>query len=144
MLIRLCLSLLQSYDTKEPKTKFLSLEYFRGGGCNSLIINTMKNRFCEFFIYLIISELRRRLCASTETTTKSLIICILHTRTGVIQKKTAWDSTDSTVQGVLLLGMGREQPFIITDRFLSEVARCGDDIKKPRMGSTWRTSHSGL
>ena len=49
MLIRLCLSLLQSYDTKEPKTKFLSLEYFRGAGYNLLIINTMKNLFLRFF-----------------------------------------------------------------------------------------------
>ena len=49
MLIRLCLSLLQSYDTKEPKTKFLSLEYFRGVGHNSLIINTMKNLFLQIF-----------------------------------------------------------------------------------------------
>ena len=48
-MIRLCLSLLQSYDTKEPKTKFLSLEYFRGMGYNLLIINTMKNPFLRFF-----------------------------------------------------------------------------------------------
>ena len=28
--------------------------------------------------------------------------------------------------------------------FVSEWCRCGDDMKKPRMGSTCRTSHSGL
>lgn len=49
MLIRLCLSLLQSYDTKEPKTKFLSLEFFRGEGDNALIINTMTNLFLRIF-----------------------------------------------------------------------------------------------
>lgn len=49
MLIRLCLSLLQSYDTKEPKTKFLSLEFFRGMGYNSLIINIMTNPFLRIF-----------------------------------------------------------------------------------------------
>ena len=48
-MIRLCLSLLQSYDTKEPKTKFLSLEYFRGAGDNALIINTMTNSFLRIF-----------------------------------------------------------------------------------------------
>jgi hypothetical protein len=31
------------------KTKFLSLEFFRGGGYNSLIINTMKNPFLRIF-----------------------------------------------------------------------------------------------
>ena len=49
MLIRLCISLLQSYDTKEPKTKFLSLEFFRGEGDNTLIINTMTNSFLRIF-----------------------------------------------------------------------------------------------
>ena len=49
MLIRLSLSLLQSYDTKEPKTKFLSLEFFRGKGDNTLIINTMTNSFLQIF-----------------------------------------------------------------------------------------------
>ena len=48
-MIRLCLSLLQSYDTKEPKTKFLSLEYFREKGDNTLIINTMTNSFLRIF-----------------------------------------------------------------------------------------------
>ena len=48
-MIRLCLSLLQSYDTKEPKTKFLSLEFFHGEGDNALIINTMKNPFLQIF-----------------------------------------------------------------------------------------------
>ena len=43
------LSLLQSYDTKEPKTKFLSLEFFRGEGDNALIINTMTNSFLRIF-----------------------------------------------------------------------------------------------
>ena len=49
MLIRLCLSLLQSYDTKEPKTKFLSLKFFRGAEYNLLIINTMTNSFLRIF-----------------------------------------------------------------------------------------------
>lgn len=49
MLIRLSLSLLQSYDTKEPKTKFLSLEFFRGEEDNILIINTMTNSFLRIF-----------------------------------------------------------------------------------------------
>ena len=49
MLIRLCLSLLQSYDTKEPKTKFLSLEFFRWEGDNALIIDTMTNSFLQIF-----------------------------------------------------------------------------------------------
>ena len=49
MLIRLCLSLLQSYDTKEPQTKFLSLKFFRREGDNALIINTMTNSFLRIF-----------------------------------------------------------------------------------------------
>ena len=48
-MIRLCLSLLQSYDTKEPKTKFFSLDFFRGVGYNPLIINTMTNSFLRIF-----------------------------------------------------------------------------------------------
>ena len=48
-MIRLSLSLLQSYGTKEPKTKFLSLEFFRGEGDNALIISTMTNSFLLIF-----------------------------------------------------------------------------------------------
>ena len=39
---------------------------------------------------------------------KLLILCNLRGRISIKQKKTTWDSTDSTAQVVLLLGMGAE------------------------------------
>ena len=77
MLIRLCLSLLQSYDTKDPKTKFLSLEYFRRAWYNPLIISTMKNLFLRIFHlsdYQAVTSTTKHLYVNPR---KTLIFCPL-------------------------------------------------------------------
>ena len=78
MLISLCLSLLQSYDTKEPKTKFLSLKFFRGGGYNSLIINTMKNLFLHIFHLTDYQAVTRMTNQYLGKQRKTLIFCVLY------------------------------------------------------------------
>ena len=80
MLIRLCISLLQSYDTKEPKTKFLCLEFFRGGGDNLLIINTMKNLFLLIFHPSDYQVVRRMIKQHLGKRCKILILCMLQTQ----------------------------------------------------------------
>ena len=75
----MCLSLLQSYDTKEPKTKFLSLEFFRGGGDNALIISTMKKSFLCIFHpvdYQVVTRITKQYLGKVR---KTLIFCILQT-----------------------------------------------------------------
>ena len=77
MLIRSNLSLLQSYDTKEPKTKFLSLEFFRGEGDNALIINTMTNSFLQIFHladYQVVTSATKHKRGNPH---KTLIFCML-------------------------------------------------------------------
>ena len=39
---------------------------------------------------------------------------------------------------------GNNTPYSGRPHTLSEWCRCGADMRKPRMGSTWRTSHSGF
>lgn len=77
MLIRLCLSLLQSYDTKEPKTKFLSLEFFRGAGYNLLIINIMKKSFLCIFHLVDYQAVTRSIKHKRGNLRKTLIFCTL-------------------------------------------------------------------
>ena len=76
-MIRLCLSLLQSYDTKEPKTKFLSLEFFRGEMDNALIINTMTNLFLQIFHLVDYQAVTSATKRKRGKTCKLLIIWIL-------------------------------------------------------------------
>ena len=81
MLIRLCLSLLQSYYTKDPKTKFLTLEYFRMAWYNPLIINTMKNLFLRIFHlsdYQAVTSTIKHLYVNPR---KTLIFCSLQALT---------------------------------------------------------------
>ena len=81
MLIRLCLSLLQSYETKEPKTKLLSLEFFRGEGDNTLIINTMTNLFLHIFHLADYQAVTNTMKYKYGNLRKTLIFCILQVLT---------------------------------------------------------------
>lgn len=81
MLIRSNLSLLQSYDTKEPKTKFLSLEFFHGAGYNSLIINAMTNPFLQIFHLVDYQAVTSATKRKRGNPRKTLIFCILQVLT---------------------------------------------------------------
>lgn len=80
-MIRLCLSLLQSYDTKEPKTKFLSLEFFRGEVNNTLIINTMTNPLLWIFHLSDYQAVTASLKRKRGNLRKTLIFCTLQVLT---------------------------------------------------------------
>ena len=81
MLIRLSLSLLQSNDTKEPKTKFLSLEFFHGEGDNALIINTMTNSFLRIFHLADYQAVTSTTKHKRGNPHKTLIFCMLEVLT---------------------------------------------------------------